>query len=155
MCPHFRSLHCTHNLTVSNLAALSVHLQLAETYSALHVYVRTYNCTCHGIRRGSNVRSQPHPPTMATPVTTSEPSGKTRSVTLTNWKRVANVPTGINCCSLVQAVHWCDYTVFLYSDALMKCISTRSSQVGHMVVTELEKYLQYRSNWRMPNGCVQ
>lgn len=33
--------------------------------------------------------------------------------TLTNWKRLANVPDNINVTGLVQAVHWCDYIVFL------------------------------------------
>ena len=33
--------------------------------------------------------------------------------TLTNWKRLANVPDNVNITGLVQAVHWCDYIVLL------------------------------------------
>ena len=54
---------------------------------------------------------------MATPPEPEPPEGKTtlkpKPVTLTNWKRVANVPTGICSGSTAQAVHWCDYVVFL------------------------------------------
>ena len=56
---------------------------------------------------------------MATPPEPEPPEGKTtlkpKPVTLTNWKRVANVPTGICSGSTAQAVHWCDYVVFLCS----------------------------------------
>ena len=38
-------------------------------------------------------------------------SSKSTKVTLTSWKRVANVPGSID--GPVQAVQWCDYIVFL------------------------------------------
>ena len=38
---------------------------------------------------------------------------KVTLTTMTNWKRLANVPGSVNINGLVQGVHWCEYIVFL------------------------------------------